>query len=64
MSDGQRVSYVFMDELGSDVPRRELIVVREDGTTYGANVPADLDLGDVLEVGEVVGAEAPTANAR
>jgi hypothetical protein len=48
-------SYVILDELDSTAPRRELIVVREDGSSYGANVPADFDLGDVLQPGEVVG---------
>ncbi|HZV74603.1 MAG TPA: hypothetical protein VFF79_12870 [Conexibacter sp.] len=36
-------------------PRRELIVVREDGRTHSVDAPAPWDLGEVLLPGEVVG---------
>jgi hypothetical protein len=55
MSDGAELSYVIYDEMGSDLPRREMIVQRPNGSTYSANVPADMDLGELLATGEVVG---------
>lgn len=55
MSDGHAISHLILDELGSEAPRREMIVVREDGSSYSADVPEDTDLGDVLNRGDVVG---------
>lgn len=55
MADGVQPDRIIMDEMGSDEPRREMIIVRADGTTYSADVPASLDIGDVLDNGDVVG---------
>lgn len=55
MTDGLQFDRVILDELGSTTPRRELLVIREDGSTYSADVPADMDLGEVLDDGDVVG---------
>jgi hypothetical protein len=57
---GARPTRIEFDELGSDADRRELLVVREDGSTYSADIPADMDLGEVLHTGEVVGFDAGT----
>lgn len=59
MIDGARVDRIFFDEFEDTRPRRELIAIRPDGSTYSADVPADLDLGDVLGEGDVVGLEWP-----
>jgi hypothetical protein len=58
MARGLPLSHLILDELGSEAPRREMIVVREDGSTYSADVPEDTDLGEVLDRGDVVGFDA------
>jgi hypothetical protein len=51
---GREVTRVIYDEMAAG-PRRELIVVREDGRTHSVDAPAPWDLGEVLLPGEVVG---------
>lgn len=58
MADGLRFDRVILDEWPAGGQRRELLVVRQDGTTYSADVPAAMDLGDVLDDGESVGFDA------
>jgi hypothetical protein len=50
---GQRITHMVVDEGGSS-ERRHLILEREDGTTYSADVPADCDLGEVLGEGDMI----------
>lgn len=52
-----RCTHVVLDELGSDEPRRALIVARPDGSTYSADVPESVDLGEVLAADEIVAAD-------
>ncbi len=41
-----------------------MIVQRSNGTTYTANVPADMDLGELLAPGDVVGFDGGYEEAR
>jgi hypothetical protein len=59
MANGARFTHVVIDEYGSTEPRRALIVARADGSTYSADVPESLDLGQVIERGETVAADVP-----
>lgn len=56
--DGLRPDRIIRDEIGSDEPRREVIIQRADGSTYSAEFPESTDLGEVLEPGEVVAFDA------
>jgi len=57
VADGLHPDFVALDELDSDVPRREVLIQREDGSTYSAQFPEDVDFGQVLESGETVVAD-------
>jgi hypothetical protein len=56
--DGARHTHVIIDEVGAcEASRRQLVVGRPDGSTYTADVPHWLDLGEVLERGETIVAD-------
>jgi hypothetical protein len=60
VANGYRFDAVLIDECGEgDAPRREIIAIRGDGTSYVAQFPADMDLGAVLGASETVGVDVP-----
>lgn len=64
MPDGRMPDRIVWDEVGDTRPRREVVVQREDGSTYSAEFPADTDLGSVLGAGEVVAHDAGAEHER
>lgn len=57
--NGPRFTHICKDEIELDgTPtgdaRRYLVVEREDGSTYSADVPESFDLGEVIQPGDVV----------